>query len=264
MKLGFIGTGTITTAVVTGLYSTDEYKKQILISPRNWSRANILKKKFSGISIAKDNQEIVNNCDLIILAVRPQVAQQVLRPLEFKVNQKILSFIATLPAKDLANLIKPASDIIQAVPLPTVAQRLGPIAVYPPDIEVTKLMSKIGSVIEVKNNESFLALWSVTALMAPYFAFLASTSEWLIKNNTNKQDASKYIAEMFKSLSILGASIEPADFDSLAKKHQTAGGLNEQAVRELYQDDWYIAIDKTLDRILSRLEGKYVYSPKDS
>ena len=50
---------------------------------------NILKKKFSGISIAKDNQEIVNNCDLIILAVRPQVAQQVLRPLEFKVNQKI-------------------------------------------------------------------------------------------------------------------------------------------------------------------------------
>ena len=98
----------------------------------------------------------------------------------------------------------------------------------------------------------------------PYFAFLASTSEWLIKNNTNKQDASKYIAEMFKSLSILGASIEPADFDSLAKKHQTAGGLNEQAVRELYQDDWYIAIDKTLDRILSRLEGKYVYSPKDS
>ena len=264
MKLGFIGTGTITTAVVTGLCGTDEYKKQILVSPRNWSRANILKNKFSEISIAKDNQEIVNNCDLIILAVRPQIAQQVLSPLKFRANQKILSFIATLSSEDLANLIKPASDIIQAIPLPTVAQRLGPIAVYPPDIEVTKLMSKIGSVIEIENNESFLACWSVTALMAPYFAFLAGTSEWLIKHNTTKPDASKYVAEMFKSLSTLGAQIEAKDFDSLVKEHQTAGGLNEQALRELYQDDWYIAIDRTLDRILSRLEGRYVYSPKDS
>ena len=263
MKLGFIGTGTITKAVVTGLCTSSEPPQQILVSPRNWKHANNLKNEFTQITIATDNQEIVNDCDLIVLAIRPQIAHQVLASLHFRSDQKIISFIATLGIENLINLIKPASKIIQAVPLPTVAECLGPIAGYPPDVEVTKLMSKVGSVIEVESNDVFLALWSVTALMAPYFAFLATTTDWLIKQGTNKPDASKYISEMFSGLSTLSVTSKTHNFHSLVSEHQTTGGLNEQALQELYQEDWYLKIDKTLDRILSRLEGNYTYRPKE-
>ncbi|WP_229704523.1 NAD(P)-binding domain-containing protein [Candidatus Pelagibacter giovannonii] len=44
MKLGFIGTGKITSAVVTGICSSSISYKKIIISNRNKSTSSILKK----------------------------------------------------------------------------------------------------------------------------------------------------------------------------------------------------------------------------
>jgi pyrroline-5-carboxylate reductase len=65
MKLGFIGTGRITSAVVTGICSSNISYKNIIISHRNKFIAQSLKKKFKKITISKDNKEIVNTCDWI-------------------------------------------------------------------------------------------------------------------------------------------------------------------------------------------------------
>ena len=65
MKLGFIGTGKITSAVITGICSSSITYKKIIISYRNKSISSTLKKKFKKIAISKDNQEIVNSCDWI-------------------------------------------------------------------------------------------------------------------------------------------------------------------------------------------------------
>ena len=57
MKLGFIGTGNITSDVITGICRSDLKFKQIIISPRNKKKAKKLKKKFKRVIIAKNNQE---------------------------------------------------------------------------------------------------------------------------------------------------------------------------------------------------------------
>ena len=56
----FIGTGKITSAVVTGICRSNISYKNIIISHRNKSIAQRLKKKFKKITISKDNQEIIN------------------------------------------------------------------------------------------------------------------------------------------------------------------------------------------------------------
>ena len=57
MKLGFIGTGKITSSVVTGICRSNISFKKILLSPRNRNVAKKLKKQSRKVSIAKNNQD---------------------------------------------------------------------------------------------------------------------------------------------------------------------------------------------------------------
>ena len=96
MKLGFIGTGRITSAVVTGICSSNISYKNIIISHRNRSISNNLKNRFKKITISKNNQEIINSCDWIFLCVTPTVGNKIIKDLKFKSSQTIISFISTI------------------------------------------------------------------------------------------------------------------------------------------------------------------------
>ena len=67
MKLGFIGTGKITSSVVTGICGSKISYNKIILSPRNKSIAQKLKKKFRKISIAKKLLVILINVLLNLL-----------------------------------------------------------------------------------------------------------------------------------------------------------------------------------------------------
>ena len=177
-----------------------------------------LQNKFDRVTIARDNQDVVDNCDWIVLAVLPKVAQKILSSLEFRANQRVLSLIATLSANDLSDLVAPASDIFRVVPLPTAAEHLGPIALCPPDPKIAELMNRIGYVVQVEDEDRFYALWSLTALMAPYFALLGTTTEWLIKKGIDKPAAKQYVGSMFAGLSAFGTEIRSNDFVALIRE----------------------------------------------
>ena len=65
MKLGFIGTGKISSSVITGICGSNVSFKKILVSPRNRIIAKKLKTQFRKVSIAKNNQQIVNSCNWV-------------------------------------------------------------------------------------------------------------------------------------------------------------------------------------------------------
>ena len=73
MRLGFIGTGKITASVITGICTSKISFQKILISRRNKNISKKLKKRFRKVYIAKNNQEIVDKCNWIFLAVTPKV-----------------------------------------------------------------------------------------------------------------------------------------------------------------------------------------------
>ena len=97
MKLGFIGTGKITSSVVTGICrSKISFKKNTCCLLEIGIVAKKLKRKFRKVFIAKNNQEIVNSCNWIFLAVTPKVGKKIISELKFRPNQKVISFIATI------------------------------------------------------------------------------------------------------------------------------------------------------------------------
>ncbi len=120
MILGFIGTGNITSDVVTGICKSKISFKKILVSPRNKNKAQKLRRKFKKVYIAKTNQEIVDKSDWVFLGVLPEVGQKILPKLNFKTNQTIVSFISTINYAQLKKIVKKKVKIVRAIPMPPI------------------------------------------------------------------------------------------------------------------------------------------------
>lgn len=77
-KLGFIGAGAMAEAIIKGVIKAKLYQPQeILISDINMERLEELQKNLE-VSIADNNKEVINDCQQILLAVKPQQVSDVL------------------------------------------------------------------------------------------------------------------------------------------------------------------------------------------
>ncbi len=253
MKLGFIGTGKITSSVVTGISTSKISYDKIILSPRNRSIAKNLKRKFKKIIIAKNNQEIVNSCNWIFLAVTPSVANKIIKNLNFKSNQTIISFISTMTLPQLKKAIKVNLKIFRAIPLPPISLRKGPVPVFPPNKKIKKFFDNLGTTVEIKNEKLSKNFWSTSGMMAPFYELLSVMSNWLVKRGVKKDKAQKYITSLFAALSEDAVANSKKDLKYLVKESQTSRGLNEQGVKELRKAGFYRSTEKTLNSILKRL-----------
>ena len=253
MKLGFIGTGKITAAVVTGICSSSISYNKIIISERNKSISSILKKKFKKITISKDNQEIINSCDWIFLSVTPMVGEKIIKNLKFRSNQTIISFISTITLAQLKKAIKVKAKIVRAIPLPPISLKKGPVPICPPNKKVKDFFNKIGTTVEIKNEKSSINFWSTSGMMAPFYELLRVMTDWLVKRGVKRNDAQKYITSLFLALSEDAVVNSKKDLKYLVKESQTPKGLNEQGVKELTKAGFYKSLEKTLNSIHKRL-----------
>jgi len=253
MKLGFIGTGKISSSVITGVCKSHIYYKKILVSPRNKNIARKLKKKFKKVSIAKNNQEIVDKCNWVFLAVTPKVGEKILPKLNFRSNQKIISFISTINLIQLKKIVKKKAKIVRAIPLPPISLGKGPVPIFPPDKHVKFFFDKIGTTVEIRSEKSSKNFWATSGMMAPFYEILKVLSDWLVKKGIKRNEAQKYITSLFVALSEDSAVNSKQNLKYLVSESQTPGGLNEQGVKELRRYGFYKSLEKSLNSILKRL-----------
>ena len=253
MNIGFIGTGRIASAVITGICSSKISYKKIIISHRNKSISKSLVKKFKKISIAQDNQEIINLCEWIFLSVTPTVGEKIIKNLKFKSNQTIISFISTITLSQLKKAIKVKTKIVRAIPLPPISLKKGPIPIFPPNKKVKDFFNKIGTTIEIKNEKTSINFWSTSGIMASFYEMLRVMTNWLVKRGVKRNDAQTYITSLFLALSEDAVVNSKKDLKYLVKASQTPKGLNEQGVKELTKSGFYKSLGKTLNSIHKRL-----------
>ena len=253
MKLGFIGTGKIASSVILGVCRSKIKFRQIIVSPRNRRIANNLKKKFNKVSIAKNNQDVINKSNWIFLSVTPKVGDKIIKDLKFKSNQTIISFISTINLSELKKMIKVKSKIVRAIPLPPISIKIGPVPICPPNRQVKSFFDKIGSTIEIKNEKLSINFWSTSGMMASYYEMLRVMSNWLVKKGIKKQDAQKYITSLFLALSEDAVVNSNKDLKYLVKESQTPKGLNQQGLNTMSKKGVYKSVVNTLNSIHKRL-----------
>ena len=253
MKLGFIGTGALASAIVTGLKSVADNDVPVHLSPRNEAIAADLASRFPDVRVAADNQAVLDACDTIMLAVRPQIAHDVLSGLRFRPDHRIISLIATLSREKIAALVSPAERVTKALPMPMVAQRQGPTIIYPPDPDVVAFFGRLGKAIAVADVGEFDALSVATATFATYFKYLDTLHGWLQGHGVADPTARDYVAALFKALAHAPEAAPDADFMHLAQEYATRGGINEQVLRELTDRKLFETFAESLDGVHRRI-----------
>ncbi|MEJ6558167.1 MAG: pyrroline-5-carboxylate reductase [Candidatus Thioglobus sp.] len=115
--IGFIGAGNMAYAIISGLINNDFSAENIKISDTNESLLSLRKKEFN-LEVFTDNSELVRHCDVIVLAVKPQMFSSVCQLLKQALNSNtlIISIAAGVRVHDIDRWLGGDCAIVRTMP----------------------------------------------------------------------------------------------------------------------------------------------------
>lgn len=115
--IGFIGAGNMAYAIISGLINNDFSAENIKISDTNESLLSLRKKEFN-LEVFTDNSELVRHCDVIVLAVKPQMLSSVCQLLKQALNSNtlIISIAAGVRVHDIDRWLGGDCAIVRTMP----------------------------------------------------------------------------------------------------------------------------------------------------
>lgn len=179
MKIGCIGVGKIVGAIVEGLCTSTASggrvsipgdAPEIFLSPRNAEKSAALATKYAAVTRLESNQAVLDHSDIVIIALRPAVALEILGALRWDPRHIVVSLIPLLKYTDLLAVVAPAGEVSRAIPLPTVMHHRCPIPLFGAGEAVVRLFSRIGQPMRVADEGQLQALWTLTGLITPFMS----------------------------------------------------------------------------------------------
>ena len=101
MKLGFIGTGNMASAIMGGIIKNQIIPANDIIGADVMEAGRERVKEQFGIQVTADNHEVVNSSDIVILSVKPQFYAEVIAEIKDDVREDQI-IITIAPGKTLA------------------------------------------------------------------------------------------------------------------------------------------------------------------
>ena len=117
-RIAFIGGGNMARALIGGLLRQGVPARQLCVGEPQPVARESLEHEF-GVATAADNSAAIHDAALVVLAVKPQVAAQVLQSLQSPLLARrpvLLSIVAGLRIADLTRLCPQALPIVRAMP----------------------------------------------------------------------------------------------------------------------------------------------------
>jgi len=252
LKLGFIGTGAISAAVIHGLSKAWGDSNEIVVSPRSAEVSEDLAQRYRWVRQAETNQEVVEASDILFLGVMPHQAAEVIGALNLRQGQVLASFAAGIEVADLKKLTGPEADVCRITPLPPIAQLEGPVMLYPALGQVRQLIAPLGVLIEPESDEAMAALSTASGLMSSFFRLSQEAIGWLEEHDLPRAQGRDYVMAMFAALSKTALRHDPAALEALPAAHETPGGINEACREFLERERWFETFALGMDAIDER------------
>lgn len=214
MRLGFLGTGTIASAVVRGLVGQGH---QIRVSPRSRARAEALAHDIPEVTIAP-NAEVVAESELVFLGLLAAQAPTVLEGLPFRAGQKVVSFMADMPLGQVATLVAPAEARAIMLPYPGIAAGGSPILALGDMAVLRGIFTPANRIFEMESEAQLAAYLAAQAVLSPVAQLLATAADWLGDGPAG---------ESFLRL-LVTSSLSGQDSAALIAALNTEGGYNQR------------------------------------
>ncbi len=232
MKIGIIGIGELGSSLLKGLINSGVNTAELVIYDKNANKTAAYSR--TGICIAKDAGEVVEDSTIIMLAVKPVDYGAVLSEIENKLDNAkiIISFMAGVSLNELNSLAK--ARLFRAMPNITCAQNESPILLSSRSGQDPKqaidVLSKLGKVVII--NEQLMD--GLTVLIGSGPALIANIMESFYRFGVMKgltpTDSKLLVNQLFLGTSKLALEIPYGD---ILEKISTPGGITARALFEM-------------------------------
>lgn len=235
MRIGFIGTGTISAAVVEGLQSLRD-APEIAVSPRSETVSRALAEKFAKVTRAASNAEVAR-ADIVFLGMRPMHLDEALAGVDFGAGQIVVSMVAGFSLAEIAARW-PKPTVCRFIPMPGIARGRGPMTMFPAVPQLVELVSPLGNLFVVAD-EARLGFGGLNAFMSSYFELQRALIAVGADAGLGEPEARRYVVSLLGMLADTAQQTTPEAFGRLVEEHQTKGGLNERVRAALLAEGWF-------------------------
>ena len=257
MKLGFVGAGNMAGGLARGWAAAQGEPgapESMAFADADPAKARNLAEEVGGEAI-EGNLALADNADLVILAVKPNVLDEVAPDL-LQAGTPVLSILAGTDLKALHEAL-PGIDLIRVMPNLGAQLRQAVLCVAFPQgtddarrARITELLGLVGEVIEL--DESLID--AATAIMGCSPGYLALMAEVLVEAGVKEgltEDQTRRMVS--KAMSATGGLLELHEPGALKRAVASPGGmteaglnaLEERKIREILLE----AVDASLEKV---------------
>lgn len=244
-KIGFMGVGHMGQAMIKSLIDSQTVRPdQIFATNRSPGKLKKVQESY-GVQPLPTNEELIDKCDLIILAVKPQDLTEALEPIasSFHEGHLVISIAAGFSLHSMKKLLPSVKGLVRAMPnAPSIIQR-GVIGyclangaeAYEPVVQ--EILKPLGYVVPVQEGEPFEGLTVASASGTGFvYELMMYWQEWIEEHGIDSNTARRMVVETFLGAALMAERSPEVGLEDLqdrvvSKKGVTAAGL--QSMREL-------------------------------
>ncbi|MBM37922.1 MAG: pyrroline-5-carboxylate reductase [Woeseia sp.] len=256
-KIAFIGGGNMAHALISGMLSADFKASSILVSEPISEARNSLIKKFPETLITDNNEEVVNQADYLLLAVKPQILPKVCKSLKNTVQIKkplIISIAAGVLCDDINSWLGGNLSVVRVMPNQPALLRLGVSGMFANENTslqeqtiAKNIISTTGPVITFPNESDINAVTAISGSGPAYFYTLINILITKAREmGLDSQSAQTLAIETARGAAAI-AKESQEDIETLISKVRSPGGTTAAALDYLddrnFKDIFSSAID---------------------
>lgn len=260
MKISFIGAGSIAEAMITGILEKQICSKDNIYVTNRQSESRLMElKNRYGIQTTYDLQYLTAQADMIILAVKPKDASQILKKLKpFTSNDTLI--VSVMAGVSIATIIQTLGNCPIARSMPNTSATVGKSATaicFNDSVSekqkqlVNLVFNSIGITVEVQENQLDL----VTALSGSgpaYFYYIVETMEQTAQElGLDKKIAKQLIIQTLKGTATM-LDQSNKDANELRKNVTSPGGTTEAGIQILNEREVDLAFSDCIKAATTR------------
>ena len=242
MRVGILGVGSLAEYLIRGAEGVE-----FVLSPRSAERVARL-----GCQVVGSNQELLDECDEVLVCLPAATGLAVLRGLRFRAGQSVCSAMAGVGLEAVAGAVAPARVCVAMMPGYANAYGLGPSILYPADGFWAGFLGRVGPVHGFDEAEGFAVAAVFGAMSGATMVLMRHLTDWYASRGLEPGLARRLVAETLRgNAEVLLRSGE--GLDEIVRGVATPGGITEQLVAGLRADGALAAWDRAMDGVLRRM-----------
>ncbi|WP_238987380.1 NAD(P)-binding domain-containing protein [Roseovarius dicentrarchi] len=239
MRIGVIGTGTIASAVVEGIAGDGHH---IAVSRRSAVQSARLSEDHENVTV-HDNQAVLDRSDVIFLGLMANAAAEILDPLTFRSDQRVISLMADCPLERVAQMARPARAAAVMIPFPGIAQGGSPALGYGDTDLLQELFGARNTIFALKSEGELAAYNCAQAVLSPSIRMVADAADWLGARIEDHAQGEAFLR------ALVGSSLMGSDCATLLAALDTPGGYNQRLRNHMDRAGMNAALATGLDRL---------------